>query len=242
MEKEMEEKVNSNNSDYYEIENYWINKKKYCMTFFDRAVKNGRKSVFAKYGKKEGTRILESVKKEYKNLLSEVPYVGEIDIMQRQMLLTVIFTAFYRVLKESEKITDIWILCNNFNKASIMNLPRIVRWLIKQSMFSKKFKNDFKKNAKEQKEKNLADQWDYVEGDGKTFDYGTNITKCAKLIFLQKLGYDEFLPYVCLVDKNFAECCNYGFKRTQTLAEGADYCDFRVSKNGRVDVKTSIKL
>lgn len=235
-------KMHSKNYDYYEIENYWLNKKKYCMAFFNKAAKNGKLAVFAKYGQEEGNRILELVKKEYENLLPTVPYVGEIDIMQRQMLLTVIFAAIYRVLKEKEKIGDIWNLCNDFNKTFIMNLPKIVRWLIKQSTFSKKFKNDFKKNAKEQKEKNLADQWEYVEGDGKTFDYGTNITKCAKLIFLQKLGYEEFLPYCCLVDKNFAECCNYGFKRTKTLAEGAEYCDFRISKNGPVEVKTSVKL
>jgi len=230
------------NQDYYEIKNYWLNKKKYCMTFFNKAVKNGKKAVFNKYGKQEANRILELVKKEYENLLPEAPYVGEIDIMQRQMLLTVIFTAFYRVLKETEKIEEIWILCSNFNKEFIMNLPKIVRWFIKQATFSKKFKNDFKKNAIVQKEKNLADQWEYVEGDGKTFDYGTNITKCAKLIFLQKLGYNEFLPYICLVDKNFAECCNYGFKRTKTLAEGGDYCDFRVSKNGPVEVITTLQL
>ena len=36
------------------------------------------------------------------------------------------------------------------------------------------------------------------------------------------------LPLVCLIDKNFARCCNYGLKRTQVIAEGADYCDFRM--------------
>jgi hypothetical protein len=155
---------------------------------------------------------------------------------------TVIFTAFYRVLKEDEKIADIWILCNNFKKETLMGMPRLVRWLLKQSTFGKKMKNSFKEMAEEHTCKNLADQGDYVEGDGKTFDYGMNMTTCAKLIFLQKMGHEEFAPYVCLVDKNFAECCNYGLKRTKVLAEGADCCDFRLSKNGPVDVKTSVTL
>ena len=229
-------------TDYYEIENYYVTEKKYCMEFFKKAAKNGKKAIFTKYGLEKGTLILEKVKTEYENLLTHVPYVGEIDIMKRQMLLTVIFTAFYRVLKEDEKIGDIWILCNNFNKETLMSMPRLVRWLLKQSMFGKRMKNSFKKMAGEHIRKNLADQWEYVEGDGKTFDWGMNMTKCAKLIFLQKIGHEEFSPYVCLVDKNFAECCNYGFKRTMVLAEGADHCDFRLSKIGPVDVKTSVKL
>ena len=241
MQKEVLTMTTSNN-DYYNIENYYVDKKQYCLNFFERATKNGKKAVFSKYGQKKGIHIIEKVKKEFEKLLPEVPYVGKIDTMQRQMLLTVIFTAFYRVLKETEKSVDIWILCNEFNKETLMNMPRFVRWLIKKSLFGKHMKNSFRKMAKEQKEKNLADQWDYIEGNGESFDYGINITKCAKLLFLQKLGHKEFLPYVCLVDKNFAECCKYGFKRTKTLAEGGDCCDFRISKNGTVDVKTSVKL
>jgi hypothetical protein len=69
-----------------------------------------------------------------------------------------------------------------------------------------------------------------------------NMKKCAKVIFLHKIGADEFAPYVCLIDKNFAQCCNYGLQRTQVLAEGAVHCDFRLSKNGPVDVASSVSL
>ena len=113
---------------------------------------------------------------------------------------------------------------------------------MKMSTFGKRMKKSFKKLAKEHEEKNLADQWDYIEGDSESFDYGMNMKKCAKLIFLKKMGAEEFAAYVCLIDKNFAECCGYGLKRTKVLAEGADYCDFRPSKNGPVDVSTSINL
>ena len=110
--------MNLKSTDYCEIDNYWIGKKQYCMTFFNKAVKVGKKVVIAKYGQKNGSRILERVKQEYVNFLPEVPYVGEIDVMQRQMLLTVVFTSFYKVLKEDEKIIDIWVLCNNFKYIS----------------------------------------------------------------------------------------------------------------------------
>ncbi|MCP4752289.1 MAG: L-2-amino-thiazoline-4-carboxylic acid hydrolase [Proteobacteria bacterium] len=231
-----------NNSEYYEIENYWVDKETYCTAFFERAARNGKKAVFEKYGREKGQGLMEQTRSEFLNLLPRVPYVGEIDIMRRQMLLTVIFTSLYRVLKETEKIEEIWMLCRNFNKASLMGMPRFVRWLLKRSTFSQRMKNSFKKLAEEHKRKNLADQWDFVAGDGKTFDWGMNMTQCAKVIFLNKIGAAEFSPYVCLIDKNFAECCRYGLKRTSVLAEGADHCDFRLSKNGPVNIKTSVSL
>lgn len=229
-------------TDYHEIENYWVEKKKYCLTFFKRAAMNGKKAVIKKYGQEKGLEILDKVKGEYERLLPEVPYVGEIDIMQRQMLLSVIFASFYFVLKEEEKIGDIWVLCNNFNKETLMSLPGFVRKILKNSTFSKKMINTFKELDGEHKEKNLADQWDFVEGDGKEFDYGMNMRKCAKLIFFENIGIEEFAHYMCLIDKNFAESAEYGFIRTQVLAEGADYCDFRLKKNGPVDVRTTVKF
>ncbi len=236
----MEDTMLLNNSEYFEVENYFVNNKSYCMNFFKRAARNGQKAITAKFGQEEGEKLMKQVKSEFENLLGQVPYVGEIDIMKRQMLLTVIFTAIYRTLKASEKIEDIWMLCNEFNRETLMNMPKIVRWLLKKSTFSKRMKSSFKDLALETKQKNMADQWDFVEGDGKTFEYGMNMTKCAKVIFLQKIGVSEFAPYVCLIDKNFAECCNYGLKRTMVIAEGATHCDFRLSKNGPVDVGSSV--
>ena len=230
------------NTDYFDIEDYYVDKKKYCMTFFNRAARNGKRAVIKKYGSENGNRILDRVKTEFEKLLPKIPYVGEMDILQRQMLLTVIFLSFYRVLKDEEKIESIWSLCNNFNRETLMNMPGLIRKVLKMSTFSKRMKNKFKKLAEVHKRVNLADQWDYVEGDGVTFDYGMNMKKCAKLIFLKNMGAEEFAPYVCLIDKNFAECCDYGVKRTMVLAEGADYCDFRLSKNGPVEVGTSVNL
>ncbi len=232
--------METNTTSYFDIENYFSDQKTYCDSFFERASRNGKKAVIAKYGKEKGKALLEEVKAAYMNLMPDVPYVGEIDIMKRQMLLTVIFTAFYQVLKNQEKIEDIWSLCENFNRETLMGMPKLVRWLLKKSTFSKKMKSDFRKLADEHREKNLADQWDFIEGDGISFDYGMNMKKCAKVIFLQKIGAEEFTPYVCLIDRNFANSCNYGLKRTQVLAEGAEFCDFRLSKDGPVDVNSAV--
>jgi hypothetical protein len=230
------------NIDYFDIEDYYVGKKKYCMTFFNRAARNGKRAVITKYGSEKGNRILDMVKTEFENLLPNIPYVGEMDILQRQMLLTAIFMAFYGVLKDYEEIGSIWALCNDFNRETLMNMPGLIRKILKMSTFSNRTKNTFKRLAEVHRRKNLADQWDYVAGDGVSFDYGINMKKCAKLIFLKKMGAEGFAPYVCLIDKNFAECCDYGLKRTMVLAEGADHCDFRLSKNGPVKVSTSVNI
>lgn len=227
-------------TEYFNIENYFADQQTYCGSFFDRAIRNGKKAVYARYGQARGEELLKEARKEYEDLLPRVPYVGEIDLLKRQMLLTVIFTAFYRLLKDQESLDDIWTLCESFNRETLMGMPGLVRWLLKKSTFGKKMRSEFEKQASEHKQRNLADQWDFVKGDGKSFDYGMNMTRCAKVIFLQDIGAGEFAPYVCLIDKNFARCCSYGLKRTQVLAEGAPYCDFRLSKNGEIDVRSAV--
>jgi len=232
--------MKANNPKNFINDNYFADRKKYCIAFYNRANRNGKKAILTKYGQERGKQLLDQVKQEYENLLPQVPYVGEIDILKRQMLLTVIFTAIYRVFEGQEKLDYIWELCNNFNKETLMSMPRFFRWLLKQSTFSKRWKNSLKELAEENRRKGLADQWDYVEGDGKTFDYGLNMTRCAKVEFLRKIDAEAFAPYVCLIDKNFAECCNYGLKRTMVIAEGAEHCDFRLSKNGPVAVASAV--
>lgn len=40
----------------------------------------------------------------------------------------------------------------------------------------------------------------------------------------------EFVPYICMTDFAIANATGQGFKRTMTIADGADICDFRWKK------------
>jgi len=85
------------------------------------------------------------------------------------------------------------------------------------------------KQAKWTQQRRYADDWfnEIVEGDGRTFGWGIDITECGLVKFLHAQGADELAPYLCDLDYVMAEAAGVGLTRTKTLAWGCDSCDFR---------------
>lgn len=77
---------------------------------------------------------------------------------------------------------------------------------------------------------------DYVEGDSQTFDYGVDYIECASCKFLEAQDASELGPYVCAVDKVASVMLGWGLRRTKTLAEGDEKCDFRFKRGGNTFV------
>jgi hypothetical protein len=70
----------------------------------------------------------------------------------------------------------------------------------------------------------------FVEGDGEAFDYGIDITECGICKFYAAQGAIELAPYMCLSDYVVSDAFDRGLVRYETLAEGAELCDFRYKK------------
>ena len=86
--------------------------------------------------------------------------------------------------------------------------------------------------------------YNFVEGDSTTFDYGVDYLECASCKFMAKQGASELAPYLCPVDILYSDALGWGLMRTQTLAEGAPKCDFRLKKGGptKVAVPASLRM
>ncbi|MHB9033081.1 MAG: L-2-amino-thiazoline-4-carboxylic acid hydrolase [Anaerolineae bacterium] len=69
--------------------------------------------------------------------------------------------------------------------------------------------------------------WEYIPGDGRTFDYGYNFYECGTRKLYHRFDADEFLPYYCALDFATQHTLGWQFSRTMTLASGGAYCDFR---------------
>jgi predicted ArsR family transcriptional regulator len=82
----------------------------------------------------------------------------------------------------------------------------------------------------------------YIEGDGKTFDYGIDFLECANCKFLRTMGADELAPYVCAGDKLVSEFLGWGLTRTMTIADGHEKCDFRFKRGGETHVQIPSSL
>ncbi len=104
--------------------------------------------------------------------------------------------------------------------------------------FSRYYLNRLRKRAIESHQREYPDGYvyDFIEGDGKTFDYGVDYIECASCKFLARQGASELAPYLCPVDILYSEALGWGLMRTQTLAEGDSKCDFRFKKGGPTNV------
>ena len=82
-------------------------------------------------------------------------------------------------------------------------------------------------------ETNYPENWKFEFIDENKSKFGMNIHECALHKFYKKHGGEELLPYICMSDYAIYYLIkNVEMKRTQTIAGGADFCDFRLQKGG----------
>ncbi|MFX0139542.1 MAG: L-2-amino-thiazoline-4-carboxylic acid hydrolase, partial [Candidatus Hodarchaeota archaeon] len=171
------------------------------------------------------------MRKEYETLIPQLPYVGgSKNIMSMYLIDSVSMLAVFRVLeKEGLKLHEIGKLCYEFYETMNERRPRP-----RAQIFNKDYINVIKVVAKESQLKRYPEDWvmEFVESDGKTFDYGFNFTECGVCKFFKQQRAEHYIPFICLADFAEARASGYGLKRTQTIGNGAPICDFRFSKNG----------
>jgi hypothetical protein len=76
---------------------------------------------------------------------------------------------------------------------------------------------------------------EYVEEEGV---WGVNYRRCAIYDFLKEQNAEDFSPYVCLSDMALSDAMGWGLKRTETLADGCDKCDFRFRKGAQTEISS----
>lgn len=224
------------NHDYY-----LIDKKKH-LKFCTALIKGGRKAIDAYSDNNFAVEFRIEVPKEFELLLPQIPYVGGMEPWTKQLLLTAWFIAVYKWMKKKEEPIDkTWKLCCDILEMRLKKIPKIIRRLIRKSIFTNKQKKTYAIQAKKSKEKIYAegDVFNFIEKKDQ-FDYSIEITECAKMTFAKKVDAVEFIPYICLIDKLWAEVFEYGLTRKGTIADGFEKCDFNLNKHGKVDVYSKV--
>ena len=223
--------------------NYYMTHKKKMMKFFKIITKKSTKTINTKFNDKLDAPIMDDIEMEYEKLLPHIPYIGRIEPWTKQLLLTTIFLAVYKKLSTlGNSAEEAWEVCNTIMKVQLNSIPRLVRKIIKRSVFSKKQMRTYKRQSLISQDRFYpqGDVFDFIEGDNKSYDYGIDIIECAKVKFLKEQQAMEFMPYVCLIDKLWAEIFEYSLIRKGTIADGCDICDFRLRKDGPVKVESPV--
>ncbi len=225
--------------------NYYIRRKAKMMKQFDNyldIIKNFMSSYFPNLNSEELTL---KMRKQYETFIPKLPYVGGNKNTMLPLLINSVSLLAVMLILEKERIAinDIGKFCYEFFEAVANNrrtfkvsgkADLVTFMLSKNIMFQKEYIDVLKLVAKESQLRRYPKDWvyEYVEGDGKSFDHGINFTECAIHKFFKEQDAERFIPFICIFDFAAARACGYGFNRTQTLWNGAPFCDFRYTKEG----------
>ncbi len=214
---------------------YYINNNEKLIKQFNSLIKTAEKVVLSINGNLEFDFIEKQARIEFENILSRLPYVGgDKGPFTSLMIQSAQTISLYKVLKPlnlSER--EIGKIIYEIAESYAQSFSSVKKWLYRKALFSNKMKNHWREWLKESVKRTYPENWvgDFIEGDGKTFDYGINFTECGWMKLINNEGAEEIAPYACLCDYARMRAIGVGFKRTKTRAKGAELCDFRFIRN-----------
>jgi hypothetical protein len=229
------------------VEDYYKSQKSKLLKDFDTIVKRTNKVFASHYGKDQANIISIEIRQEYEALIPHIPYIGGKQPLTQFLIATVQFLAMYRVLKKRGiTLEETGWLIYEVCQAMMSSYPKFALRLFGRMDFSKRYQRGVQKRAQESHRREYPGDYvfNFVQGDGKEFDFGVDYVECAGYSFLKKQGAPELTPYLCNIDILYSEAFSWGLIRKMTLAQGFDKCDFRFKKGGitQVAVPASFKL
>lgn len=216
---------------------YYIKRKNRLLKNLKRFKKSGIKVLKKYYKEDEVEDIVKNIYVEYEKLIPQIPYIGGKENYLTVFLVNSIEAlAVIIVLKNRgenrEKIGEIlfFIMYEYMNQLSPLK-----RYLWRRWHFSKGYMKKLKKSSKKSKEKRYPYDWVYDFEENKkddSFDYKITYYECAIYKIYRDLGYEEYVPYLCLSDYANYKALNFRLERTKTIANGDNCCNFTYIKNG----------
>jgi hypothetical protein len=221
---------------------YYLVHKLQLVHEFDDAARDAQPIFVAHYGESMMHSMMQQGRQEFEALLFHLPYIGgEHNPLTHSLIQSAWYLALYRVLQSyGRSAEEAGQLTYEATEAALNKYPRLVRRMVGQLKFNPLSLAQIQKHALESQQRRYPDDWVYtfINGDGRTFDYGIDYTECAICKFYHAQKADEFMPYVCQLDYPMSKLLGTGLTRTGTLADGRACCDFRF-KYGREVVRTA---
>jgi hypothetical protein len=216
-------------------EEYYVRNKAKLLRDHRRLTTIGQEIMAARYEADFVAAVTCESLLEFEKLIPELPYIGgDQNPLTGNLVFSASALAFYRVMKRHNRtIEETGELLYRIMEAWIRRYPRFIRRLLGSYYLSKLSRRQSKKRAPFSQERRYAGDWvfEYVEGDGETFEWGRDYVECGIVKFLHSQGADELTPYLCLTDYALFGALGIELKRTTTLAEGCQKCDFRFKKD-----------
>jgi hypothetical protein len=178
--------------------------------------------------------IKDDVMREFQIVLQQMPYVGGALSRMTDFFMRLLgFMAIGRVLKRhtvsDDAIAEIEL--ESF-KRQMLTIPEADRMEAGRQFMSAENRALIKEQAAASHRETYAGDfvYDYVEpSPGDTFEFGINYRACGFCQFAARHGDVSILKHICGLDFAAYGLRGIHLERTQTLAGGAPYCNFRFS-------------
>jgi hypothetical protein len=224
---------------------YYVSRKPKLLKEFDKTLERTRGVFVSCYGAEPAELMLGEARQEYAALIPQLPYIGGKEPFTGFLIHTAWALAMYRVLQRSgESVEEVGALAYQVSQVYIQAYPALLRRVAGYLTFSRHRLRRLQKGAVESHQRRYPGGYvyDFVAGDGATFDFGVDYIECASVKFLNAQGACELAPYICPTDILYSQAMGWGLMRTTTLAEGAERCDFRFKKGGETKVTAPAPL
>jgi L-2-amino-thiazoline-4-carboxylic acid hydrolase len=183
--------------------------------------------------------IRQEVMDEFEIVLTQMPYVGGAANRMSDFLMRLLgFMAISRVLRRHGMSPSvIGEIERETYKAQLLTMPEAERLASGRQFMSPEnqtlLRDQAAKSATKSHQQEFPEDfvYDFVEpGLGDNFEFGINYKACGFCKFAGHHGDKEILPNICGLDFDAYATQGIHLERTQTLAGGANHCNFRFSR------------
>jgi hypothetical protein len=225
-----------------QITGYYIPYKDKLLNDFDKTALLIKDWAIDQFGEEFALIAGTNIRKEYEILIPEIPYIlgWRSGFLNSFLLITAQELAAYKALtKLGRSPEEVWTMCHKALRLRTTMIPFYKKWILRKFMFSGLVRKIFSIRVKQQLKPHSGDfQVEYLVGRGDDFDLGVNYLKCGHQSFAMKHGGEKFAPYICMSDIALSDAMGWGLIRTQSLADGCTYCDFRFKKGAATQISS----
>lgn len=212
-----------------ETSNFYVRNQTNIMKEVDEFAGYVHKVCSTKYGEALADQLIAETKQTFDVLLPDLPYIGGYtNDLTANLYQSAAGLAFYRAMlahnKTLEETGEVLFRSTELQAGSIPLGAMAASMSTSQSS-----KDKYAAAAEYSQAKEFSGDWvfNFVEGDGKNFDYGIDYTECGICKYYKAQGAEELTPYMCLLDYPISAALNTGLVRTSTIGRGGSCCDFR---------------
>jgi len=179
--------------------------------------------------------IRQEVMDEFEIVLSQMPYVGGAAGRMSDFFMRFLgFMAISRVLRRhGVPLSVIGDIERDTYRAQLLTVPEAERLASGRQFMSSESQTLLREHATKSHQQEFPEDfvYDFVEpGRGDDFEFGINYKACGFCKFAARHGDKEILPHICGLDFDAYATRGIHLERTQTLAGGANHCNFRFSR------------